>query len=475
LHVRLAGRGLAVTAGLAILAPANAASGPLSLIPSLTAAALRYTAGGPAAQSVLPPRITALAEEVLRAMFLHRLKAGLILLIVFLGVLLAGGGLAVSLRANASSETEPPATGELPANLDEQARDKLATDAPRAVTVDHPRRREAAPYEDYEGSLEALRSVDVYPAASGVVGRVSFKAGADVQKGDVLFALDDRAAQLAVAKAEAELALAEARKKQADVDRQRIGRQAQAGAATTEELDKVMLRAADAEAGIKIAQFEVARARLDLEATKVVAPLSGRVGRPLVDAGTLVFRGQDRATVLTTVTSLDPIGLVFNMDEQSFMRYQRLLRENQVKGPSSALRMELAGEKGFPHEGMLESFDDRVHPKTGSLSVRASFPNPGRLLLPGMRARVRLPFGPPRAVLEVPEAAIQTDQARKYVLVVGDDRLVQRRAVTLGWADNGMRVVESGLTVDDWVVTAGLDGIAPGDRVEPRKKAAPDR
>jgi RND family efflux transporter MFP subunit len=242
-----------------------------------------------------------------------------------------------------------------------------------------------------------------------------------------------------------------------------------------EELDKINERAATAEAAVKSARLDLARARLDLEATKVTAPMAGQVGRALVDPGTLVFRGQDRATLLTTVTSFDPITLTFDMDERSFLRYQQLLRESQVKGAGSALRMQLTGEDSFPHEGKLESFEDRVNATTGTVRVRGSFANPDQRLLPGMFARVRLAFGPPRAVLEIPEEAILSDQGKKHVLVVVKGNIVQRRAVTLGQGDNGMRIIEKGLSAEDWVVIAGQSRIHPGDTVEPQRKAAPAR
>jgi RND family efflux transporter MFP subunit len=479
LRVRLAGHGLALTAALAILSQANAAPRPLSLIPTLTAAALRYTAAGVAADGVLSPRITALTEEVLRAMFLHKLKTGIVILIALVGILLTGGGLAVGLRANAGPEAEPPSTGEVSkaqaADRAEQARDKPAAEAPRTVTVSRPVRREAAPYELYTGRLEPLRAVEVRPAVSGFVQAVVFKAGAEVQKGDLLFELESGALRLAVQKAEADLVLAEAKKKQSDADLERARKLIATGQLSREESDKFAGQAAAAAAGIETARVEVARAQLDLESTKIRAPMSGQVGRPLVEAGTLVFRGPDRATVLTTVTSLDPIGLTFDIDERSYLRYQRLLREQKVKGVGSPLRMAVADEEGFPHEGTLESFEDRVSPQTGTMRVRGSFPNPGRLLLPGMFVRVHMTFGPPRAVLEVPEEAILSDQGKKYVLVVNHGKVAERRAVTLGPADNGMRIVEKGLREEDWVVITGLADIHPSDPVEPRKKATPKR
>jgi multidrug efflux system membrane fusion protein len=206
-----------------------------------------------------------------------------------------------------------------------------------------------------------------------------------------------------------------------------------------------------------------------------MAPMDGRVGRPLVESGTLVFRGQDRATLLTTVTSLDPISLTFDMDERSFVNYQRLLREKQVKGTGSALRMRLTDDNGFPHEGTLDGFEDRVNTQTGMIRVRGIFPNPDQRLLPGMAAGVRMTLGPPRAVLEIPEEAILSDQGQKYVLVVGKGNIAQRRDVTPGQADDGMRIIDKGLGAEDWVVIAGLAKLRPGDKVETRKKAIPKR
>jgi RND family efflux transporter MFP subunit len=477
LRVRLAARGLALTAALAILSQANAAPRPLSLIPTLTAAALRYKAGGVAVEGVLSPRITALTEEVLRAMFLHKLKTGIVILIAFVGIFLASGGLARGLRANAGPGAEPPTTGDVSkaqaADRVEQTGDKTAAEAPRAVTVTCPVRREAAPYEDYAGRLEALRTVEVRPAVGGFVERVCFKAGAEVKKGDVLFFLDSRVFQLALEKAKADLSGVAAKKTKSDADLRRA--QSLGNNITREEVDKLTEFAAMAEAALKTARVEVERAVIDLKSTEITAPMSGRVGRPLVEPGTLVFRGQDRATVLTTVTSFDPIGLIFDMDERSFSRYQRLVRENKIQGVGRSLRMQLTDEKGFPHEGTLESFEDRVSPQTGTMRVRGSFPNPGQLLLPGMFARVRITFGKPRTVLEVPEEAILSDQGKKYVLVVGEGNFVQRREVTPGQADNGMRIIEKGLRADDWVVITDLADIHPGDSVEPRKKAMPKR
>jgi RND family efflux transporter MFP subunit len=477
LRVRLTRRGLTLTAALASFTQGNAASGPLALIPTLTAATLRYKAKGAAAPAALSPRITALTEEVLRAMFLHKVKTGILVLMAFVGILLVGSGLAHGLRANSSPEAEPPGKGEVfkaqAAGQEEKAGDKPSAKAPHPVTVSRPVRREAAPYQIYTGRLEARQSVEVRPAVSGFVQKVCFKAGAEVQKGDVLFELDSRAAQLTVDKAKAQLALVEAKKKQSEIERNNAKALLANKTISSGEFDRISWQVAAAEAAVKLAEIELDRARLELEATKVTAPMSGRVGRPLVDAGSLVFRGQDRATLLTTVTALDPIGLTFNMAERAFLDYQRSLREKKVKGEGSSLRIRLTGEEEFAHEGTLESLEDHISPETGTVRVHGSFPNSGLLLRPGMSILIRITLGPPRAVLEIPEEALFSVLDRKYVFVVNESNIVQQREVTLGPDDNDMRIIEKGLGEKDWVVIAGLGNLRPGDRVEPRKKSAP--
>jgi RND family efflux transporter MFP subunit len=476
---RLAGRGLVMTAAVAIPTKADAFLRPLSLIPVLTTAALRYAATSAAADGGVSPRIISLTEEVLRAMFLNKIKTGI--LVAFLGILLAGGGLAVGLHAQGDLQAQPPTTGEKTTTGKEHVVDKPAAQAPHPVTVGRPMRRQAVPYQDYAGRLEAHQAVEVRPAMSGFVQKICFKAGAEVKKGDVLFELDARASQLALEKTQAELTAAVGRKTLSDADIQHVRRKVQvernvqAGRDLQDEMDRATERAAAAQASVTTAKLDVERAALELEATKVKAPMSGTVGRPLVEPGTLIFRGQDNATLMTTVTSLDPITLYFDMDERSLLDYRRLVREKRVKEAGNVLRMGLAGEDGFPHEGTLESFEGHVNPRTGTVGVRGTFPNPGQLLLPGMFARVRMTLGPLRAVLEVPEQAVLSDQGKKYVLVVNDRNIAERREISQGALDNGMSIVENGLHEEDLVVVGGHQRLRPGDTVEPEKHATPKR
>jgi RND family efflux transporter MFP subunit len=476
LRVRLAARGLAVPAVLTAIGRANAA-GPFNLIPTVTAAALRYASGSAAPSETHPLRITALTEEVLRAMFLNKLKTGLVVLIAFLGILLAGGGLVGSWRATAGPEpqAEPPGIAEAPkappAARQDAAKDKPTAGAGLAVTYIRPKRIQFTPSAEFTGLLDARRSVEVRPAVGGFVQKVNFKAGDDVKKGDLLFELDPKAFQLALEKAEIELEAAMAKKKLSDTEFQRARDRAEAKRGTVDDVDKATERVVAAEAAVKAARLEVARCRLELEATRVTAPMAGQVGRPLVEPGTLVFRGQDRATLLTTVTSRDPIGLTFDMDQTSFLNYQRLLREHKVEGPGGRLHMAVGDDEEFPREGTLESFEDRVTPE-GTVRVRGSFPNPDRLLLPGMFARVRVTFGAPRPGLEIPGGAIYVEQGKQYVVVINDRNVTELRTVTVGREENGMRLIEKGLGEKDRVVIGVVRGGPAGVLVDPREKKA---
>jgi RND family efflux transporter MFP subunit len=335
--------------------------------------------------------------------------------------------------------------------------------------------REAIPFEDFTGRLEARQTVDVRPQVSGFLLKVGFKAGAEVKQGDVLFEIDSRPYQAGLDKAKAGLEVALARLKHAEADVARVKALVTKGGASREDLDQAMLAVTVAAAEVKRAQADLEAAQQLLSYTKVAAPISGQVGQPLVDPGNLVSAGdRGNGTVLVKLVSLDPIGLSFDMDERSFLRYQKVVREGQVKVEGGPLQVGLSSEKGFPHTGTIDSFGPALDPVTGTIRVRGEMPNPDRLLLPGLFVRVRVPFGKARKVLEVPERAVGTDQSRHFVLVVNGKDIVERREVKLGPRDDGMRSVEEGIGPDDWVVTHP-GGPQPGDKVEPRRTPPSDR
>jgi multidrug efflux system membrane fusion protein len=443
------------------------------LIPTLTAAALGYTAGGAAANGLLSPRIAALTEEVLRAMFLHRLKTGI--LIAFLGILLAGGGLAVGRQAKGGLQAQPPSTGVVSkapvAASQEQAGDKPVVQAPHPVTVGHPARREAAPYQDYTGRTEAASSVNLHARVTGYLTKVAFKGGSEVRPGDLLYELDPHPYQAELVKAEANLAVVETHLKRAEADVARVKAQLGKGSLSREDYDKVVGDRDEVAAGVDAARAVRERARLNLSFTKVSAPVGGRIGRPLVDPGNLIKADE---TVLATIVSKDPLYACFDLDERTVLQLRQAIVSGKIKD-EVPVAIGLANQEGFPLPAKIDFVNHSVDPNTGTLRGRAVLPNAEGLLLPGMFVRVRMTVGPPRAVLEVPEAAILTDQDKKYVLVINDRNVAERRVVTLGSLDKDQRIIEKGLGAEDWVVIAGLHALHPGDSVEPRKKATPVR
>jgi RND family efflux transporter MFP subunit len=324
--------------------------------------------------------------------------------------------------------------------------------------------------------LEPLQVVEVKARVSGELLKLHFKAGAAVKKGDLLFEIDGRPMQADLDRAQASLRLAEVKKKLADADLKRAQRLVAAGGGviSKEDIDKAAADAAVAEAASHVAQADVERAKLMLDFTKVTAPISGRIGEPQVTPGNQVAGTPGRATVLATIKTLDPIGVAFDVDERSFLRYQRLVREHKVKGEGSALFVRLAGEEGPPHEGKLKGFSDHVNPTTGTVQVRGFLPNPDQGLLPGMFVRVRMPFGKPRAVLEVPEDAIFPAQDKPYALVVNGRHDLEKRELVIGpTAEHDMRVIEKGLSPEDWVVVSNGARLRAGDHVKPERKAPP--
>jgi multidrug efflux system membrane fusion protein len=455
LRAGLSRRGFDPSALPVVLIPADSVFRSYSLIPKLTAAATgRVTA--------VSPRVAALTGEVLRAMFLHKIKTGVVIPGTFIGILLTGAGLALGLQPRPGPAAEPPK----PAVVN----DGKPAEPRREVTVSRPTKRDTTPVGSFQGRLEARQSADVRPAMSGVVVKVNFKAGADVKQGDVLFELDPRAATLTLQKAEADLAIAMAKKQQAVADLARARRLTQLAQATNEELDAKTAQTAVTEAAVKAAQVDVSRAKLDVDATRIIAPMAGQVGRPLAEPGTLVERG----TNLTTVAVLDPIGVTFDMDEQSYLEYQRLLRDKKVKAAGGPLQVGVTGDEGTPREAKLEGFDGHVTPETGTVRARGTLANPDRLLLPGMYANVRIK-GPPRFELDVPRDAILWEDKKPYVLVINAQNVVERRPVTLTQPSGGVVETVTGIGENDWVIVVGQNDVRPGDMVTPKKQAEEKR
>jgi multidrug efflux system membrane fusion protein len=465
---------LALTAALAVVHESAAACKPLTLVSSITPS---ITSAGMGTS----PAAATLAREVLHTMLFHSLKFQGAVLAVFVGLVLVGGGLVYELRANApGSVARAPVNQTAAAQAAGQGKTNTEQEPPlnprfRTVRVAHPVEREAAPSADFTGRLTAKQTVEVRPTVSGRLEKINFKPGSEVKKGDLLFEIDNSTYRLDVQKAEAELMVTLAKRNQSETELIR-GRKLQGAAIGKGDIDKLANQAAADEAGVNAAKVDVERAKLRMDSTRITAPISGRIGRPLVDIGNQVFGGGDRQSVLATITTLDPIGLSFDMDERSFLQYQRAERDHEVTGPGSLLGVGVpsaGGKEGFPMQATLDSFEDQVDPKTGTIRVHAALSNPDKLLLPGMYTRVRMFFGAPRVLLEVPRSALREGEGFS-VLVLTDQNRVKERSVKVGVFE-GHQLVEEGLRPEDWVVVDDYQHLRPGDRVEPERVTPPTR
>ncbi len=333
------------------------------------------------------------------------------------------------------------------------------TAGPR-VTVASVEERLLADSDEITGHVEATETVDLRARVSGHIDAVHFQAGQLVKAGDLLFSIDPRWYR-------AQFDLATARAEVADREAKRADELVAAQAISAEEADARHARFAEARA-------ELTTARLDLEHTEVRSPIAGRISRALITEGNLVSGSPSDATLLATIVSVGDAFVYADIDEATFLKFNRLARDNRIAahGGRVPVDLELADETGYPRHGFIESSDNRVNPATGSLTLRMVFPNTDGALVPGLFARVRVPVGVPEPTLLVSERAIETDQSQKFVLVVGADRIAAYRTVTLGGSVEGKRIVRDGLNAGDRVIVNGLQRVRPGMAVDPESPVA---
>ncbi|HWP59211.1 MAG TPA: efflux RND transporter periplasmic adaptor subunit [Candidatus Acidoferrales bacterium] len=353
--------------------------------------------------------------------------------------------------------------------------DEAPPPAPPRVTVSQPLVQKVLEWDEYTGRLEATEQVEVRARVSGYLQSIHFNDGQIVKKGDLLFVIDPRPYQAEVDRVRAELDLARARLELARSDHARARALLQFRAISQEEADTRAATERQAEQSVAAGLAAVKAAMLNLEFTRVTAPITGRIGRRLVTEGNLINGGSAQATLLTTIVSLDPIYAYFEADERSYLRYMRAAQNGKQAGARASripVYLALADEKGFPHAGYIDFIDNRLDARTGTMTGRAVFSNPRLALTPGLFARVRLPAASaPREALLVPDEAIGSDQARKFVFVVNGDNTVEYRTVELGPLVHGFRVIRAGLRPEDWLVTSGVQRARPGLRVSPERRA----
>jgi len=348
---------------------------------------------------------------------------------------------------------------------------ELPAPAPTPVSVSYPVEREVSDYVDFTGRVAAVDSVELRARVWGYLDKVNFKEGAIVKTGDVLFEIDPRIYQAALAQAEGNLASMEARLKRLDADLARAQKLIGQKVISREDYDKVAGDHGETVASRAALKAAVEQAELDLSYTKVTAPVGGRVSRYVVTVGNIVQAGdQGGGTVLTTIVSVDPMYAYFDVDEHTALRVRRLAREGRSQSPRDGgypVSLGLANEDGHPHQGTIDFVDNQVNPKTGTIRVRGVFPNQEQVLLPGLFARVRSPIGPPHKALLVSERALDTDQGEKILYVVNEQSEVVSRRVRLGALHDGLREITDGLKPGERVIVNGLQQVRPGVTVEP--------
>ncbi len=341
---------------------------------------------------------------------------------------------------------------------------------PPEVLVDVPTSGDVVDYEDFTGRTAGTRMIDIRARVTGYVSKINFREleGRDVEKGMVLYEIDPRPYQAEVARAKANLLQASSKAKRLDLDFRRAQQLVESKALTIEAYDLIAGDRAQAQAAVAIEQANLQLAELNLSFCKVVAPISGRIGRTLVDAGNVVKADE---TSLTTIVQIDPIFVYFEVDERSLLRIRRYLEEgrlNSSDGTGVDVMMGLADDDGHPYAGYVNFLDNQLDAGTGTLQVRGIFRNPGHTLRPGLFVRVRLPIGQPYRALLVAEEALGTDQGQKYVYVVDDENKAQYRRIEIGKLQDGRRVVLKGLEAGERVVVSGLQRVRPGASVQPK-------
>jgi multidrug efflux system membrane fusion protein len=346
---------------------------------------------------------------------------------------------------------------------------------PPAVTVASVTSQEILEWEEFTGRIEAIESVDVRPRVSGYIQEVKFQSGQLVQKGEVLFLIDPRWHQAEFNRREAEFAQAKVRLDNVKREADRTPALLANKAISTEESEARQARYQEARAGLLAAQAALDTAKLDLEYTQVRAPINGRVSRALLTEGNYVSGLAGAATLLTTLVSVDPVYVYADIDENSLLRFNNLAQARKLETNGDGrvpVQLQLSDEQEFPHNGYVESFDNRLDANTGSILLRAVFPNPQGRIMPGLFARIRVPLSERHSALLVSESAIGTDQAQKFVLTLSPTNTVVYRAVKLGPLVNNQRVIRSGLEPGEKIVVNGLQRVRPGMPVTPQEGPA---
>jgi RND family efflux transporter MFP subunit len=336
---------------------------------------------------------------------------------------------------------------------------------PPEVSVAQPVVKEVTEWDDFTGRLEPIKSVEVRARVSGWLDSIHFKDGQLVKTGDLLFVIDPRPYEAEAERTRAELKRAEAQRNLGLQNLQRAEKLVGGSVIAQEQFDTRRNEYEIAAANVLEAQAAAKAAELNLEFTQVKAPIDGRISRRFVDEGNFVTGGSTQSSLLTTIVPFNPLYATFDADERLVLKYTRLdlsgERRSSRETPNP-VRIALADEREFSHQGTMDFVDNRLDPETGTLRARALIENSDGLLTPGLFVRVQLKGRGPYSALLIPDEAIGTDQSERFVMVVDQEGLAQRRFVTPGRLYEGLRAVEKGLTPEDRVIVSGLMRVRPG-------------
>jgi len=343
-----------------------------------------------------------------------------------------------------------------------------------AVTVARPAQKTVAEQDEYVGRFVPIDSVEVRARVSGYLDQIHFTDGQMVKQGDLLFSIDKRPFQTSLDQASANLAQARANLAFTEADLARAAQLVRDKTITEQTFDQRTQAKRVAAAAVEAQEAAVRQARLDLSFTELRAPVDGRIGDRRVSPGNLVTGGTGgNTTMLASIVSLDPIRFEFTFDEASYIRYERLPRDSKdvtSRNGGAQVSLRLIDEADYTHEGRMDFVDNAIDRASGTIRGRAVLANPHGMFTPGMFGRVRVPGSPAYTALLLPDAAVGTEQARKYVLVVDGGNIVRQKYVTLGQLSGDLRIIKTGLAADDHVVVNGLMRARPGIKVKPQEQ-----
>ena len=339
------------------------------------------------------------------------------------------------------------------------------------VEVAVPVYKKITEWDEYTGRFEASSRVEVRARVSGFLESVNFVDGQMVKKGDVLFTIDDRSYRIALDQANADYGQAKASLKTAQDNYDRVESLRESGAMSIEEYDRRKQALAFAKSSIQLSQARIDDAKLNLEFTRVTAPISGLVSRDKVNEGNLIDGGTSNSTILTTIVATSPIDFYFTGSESDYLRYVRLARNGErgsMRSEGIPVFIKLQDEADFLHEAKMDFVDNELDNSTGTIESRATLENKDHLLEPGMFGKARLKGSAEHEAIMIPDDIIGTNQSIRFVYVLGNDNVVTTKNVTLGpLHSNGMRIVRDGITNDDKLIINNIQKIGPGMSVTP--------